>query len=81
MVRFAGAVIGGTVARIVAIHAIEGDIRGQQAEARRSVRQQRTKPLVNELKTWLESQLAAVSRKSTSAEASLARIYRDSFVQ
>jgi hypothetical protein len=55
--------------RITAIYAIEADIRGQKAEARRSVRQQRTNPLVNALKTWLESQLAAVSRKSTIAEA------------
>ena len=51
------------------IYAIEAEIRGQQAEARRAARQQRTKPLVDELKTWLESQLAAVSRKSTIAEA------------
>jgi len=57
------------LARIAAIYAIEAEIRGQGAEARRSVRQGRTKPLVEELKTWLESQLAAVSRKSTIAEA------------
>jgi hypothetical protein len=57
------------LARIAAIYAIEAEIRGQEAEARRSVRQQRTKPLVEELKTWLERQLAAVSRKSTIAEA------------
>ena len=57
------------LARIAAIYAIEAEIRGQQAEVRCSIRQARTKPLVDELKAWLESQLAAVSRKSTIAEA------------
>jgi hypothetical protein len=57
------------LARIAAIYAIEAEIRGQQAEARHAARQQRTKPLVEELKTWLERQLAAVSQKSTIAEA------------
>jgi hypothetical protein len=57
------------LARIAAIYAIEAEIRGQEAETRRSVRQQRTTPLVHELRTWQENQLAAVSRKSTIAEA------------
>jgi transposase len=57
------------LARIAAIYAIEAEIRGQDAEARHALRQQRTKPLVGELKIWLEAQLAAVSRKSTIAEA------------
>jgi transposase len=43
------------LARIAAIYAIEAEIRGQEAETRRSVRQQRSTPLVNELKAWLES--------------------------
>jgi transposase len=57
------------LARIAAIYVIEAEIRGQEAEARRAVRQQRTKPLLGDLKTWLETQLAAVSRKSAIAEA------------
>ena len=57
------------LARIAAIYAIEAEIRGDQAEVRRQVRQERTKPLIEELKTWLQAQLAAVSRKSTIAEA------------
>jgi hypothetical protein len=57
------------LARIAAIYAIEAEIRGQHGKARHAVRQQRTKPLVDGLKTWLEAQLAAVSRKSTIAEA------------
>ena len=57
------------LARIAAIYAIEAEIRGQEAEMRRGVRQQRAKSLVEELKVWLERQLTAVSRKSTIAEA------------
>lgn len=55
--------------RVAAIYAIEAEIRGRQAEARCCVRQQRSRLLIDELKTWLESQLAVVSRKSTIAEA------------
>jgi transposase len=57
------------LARIAAIYAIEAEIRGQDAKARQAVRQQRTKPLVDGLKIWLETQLATVSRKSTIADA------------
>ena len=62
-------IAGEALARIAAIYAIEAEIRGQQVEARRCVRQQRTKLLIDEFRTWLESQLAAISRKSTIAEA------------
>jgi len=55
--------------RIGALYAIEADIRGCSAEERRRVRFSRSKPLVDTLKPWLESQLAAVSGKSTIAEA------------
>lgn len=57
------------LARIAAIYAIEAEIRGREAETRHATRQQRTKRPVEELKTWLEAQLATVSRKSTIAEA------------
>jgi transposase len=57
------------LARIAVIYATEADIRGQEAKVRRSVRRQRTKPLLEEFKIWLEAQLAAVSRKSTVADA------------
>jgi transposase len=55
--------------RVAGIYAIEADIRGQDAEARHTARHQRTKPLVDGFKIWLEAQLTAVSRKSTIAEA------------
>ncbi len=57
------------LARIAEIYAIEAGIRGQSAEARHAVRQEKTRPLIDGLKTWLEAQLAAVSQKSAMAEA------------
>ena len=55
--------------RIAPLYAIEADIRGRSAEERRQVRQQRTKPLIDALRLWLEAQLATVSGKSTIAGA------------
>jgi transposase len=55
--------------RIAALYAIEGRIRGRSAEERRALRQAETKPLVEELKAWLEAKLKAVSEKSTIADA------------
>jgi hypothetical protein len=55
--------------RIARLYAIEAEIRGQSAQDRCSVRQERTKPLVDDLKAWLEQQLARVSGRSPMAEA------------
>ncbi len=55
--------------RIGALYAIEADIRGCPADQRRQVRQQRSKPLVDAMRLWLEARLATVSGKSTIAEA------------
>ena len=57
------------LARITELYAIEAEIRGRSAEERRAVRQEKSKPLVDSLKTWMEAQLSAVSQKSTIAEA------------
>jgi transposase len=57
------------LARIAVLYAIEAEIRGRSAEARHAIRQDRTRPLIDQLKTWLDAQLAAVSKKSTLAEA------------
>jgi transposase len=54
--------------RIAALYAIEKMIRGKSADERRAVRQEKSKPLVLALKTWLEQQLARVSTKSVIAE-------------
>jgi transposase len=55
--------------RIAPLYAIEANIRGLSANDRRQARQQRTKPLIDALRLWLEAQLATVSGKSTIAEA------------
>jgi transposase len=55
--------------RIGTLYAIEDDIRGRSADARRQARQQRSKPLVESLHLWLQARLASVSGKSTIAEA------------
>src|SRR5262245_1065786 len=55
--------------RIAALYAIEADIRGLSAEERRQARQRRAKPLIDDLRLWLEAQLAAVSGNATIAGA------------
>jgi transposase len=54
--------------RIAALYAIESRTRGRSAEERRAVQQAETKPLVEKLRAWLKTRLAAVSEKSTIAE-------------
>jgi transposase len=55
--------------RIAKLYVIEKTIRGQSAGARRAARQERSMPLVLDLKTWLEQQLARVSGKALIAGA------------
>src|SRR5690242_20742096 len=55
--------------RIAELYAVEAEIRGRPAEARRAVRQERSKPLVEALHAWLTAQLGRVSGKSGLAEA------------
>jgi transposase len=55
--------------RIAELYAIEAEIRGRSADERRAVRQDKTRPLVDGMKTWMDAQLTTVSQKSTIAEA------------
>ena len=55
--------------RIAAIYAVEAELRGQDPEARRARRQERSKPLTDDLRPWLEHQLARLSGRSRLAEA------------
>jgi transposase len=57
------------LARIADLYTIEAEIRGRSADERRAVRQDRARPLVEALKTWMEAKLLTVSQKSTIAEA------------
>jgi transposase len=54
---------------IAGLYAIEADIRGQNAETRKAVRQERARPLALDLKLWLEARLKEVSGRSPVAEA------------
>jgi transposase len=55
--------------RIAEFYQIEAEIRGRSADQRQAVRQEKTKPLVEALKTWLEKTLVQVPGGSTIAKA------------
>jgi transposase len=55
--------------RIGELYAIEGEIRGRQPEERRRVRNERSRPLLESLKQWLEETLVKLSKKSDTAQA------------
>jgi len=57
------------LARIGALYGIEEEIRGKPAELRRSVRQARAKPLLDDLRHWMEKTLRLLSTKSETAGA------------
>ncbi len=55
--------------RIAALYRIEATVRGRDPEHRRGVRQAQSRTLVEELRTWLEAQLARVPARGPTAEA------------
>lgn len=55
--------------RIAAIYTVEAEFRGQSPDTRRAGRQERIRPNLEELRPWLETQLARLSAKSRLAEA------------
>jgi hypothetical protein len=57
------------LARIGALYAIEEQIRGKPAELRREIRQARARPLVEQLRNWMEKMLRTLSAKSETAGA------------
>ena len=58
-----------TLKRIAALYEIEAKIRGRRAEERRSVRQNETKPLVDDLFSWLAEKLERLPHKGDLPEA------------
>ena len=58
-----------TLKRIAALYGIEKNIRGQGPERRRTERQDRSVPLLDDLKAWLRAQAARLSRKSEMGKA------------
>jgi len=57
------------MARIGALYGIEEEIRGKPAELRCSIRQARARPLLDELRLWMERTLRSLSTKSETAAA------------
>jgi len=55
--------------RIGELYEIEETIRGKPPEARRAVRQQRARPLIESMREWLESTLSKLMQKSDVASA------------
>jgi transposase len=57
------------LARIGALYGIEDEIRGKSAELRCSVRQTSARPLLDDLRQWMEKTLRSLSTKSETAGA------------
>jgi transposase len=57
------------LSRIACLYAIEADVRGQSPEHRRAARQERSRPLLKDLRRTLDARLAQVSRKGRLADA------------
>jgi transposase len=55
--------------RIATLYRIESTIRGHAAEQRRTVRHDQSKPVVDDLRAWLDNWLAKLPRRSRTAEA------------
>jgi transposase len=55
--------------RIAGLYAIEKEIRGRSADERRVVRQDRSRPIVDDLEPWLRAKLALISQKTKLAKA------------
>jgi transposase len=57
------------IERIAALYAIEKEIRGKPPDERAIVRQSRARPLLDEMRRWLDHTLTGLSRKSETALA------------
>lgn len=55
--------------RIAKLYAIESMIRGRAAEERRTIRQQQSRPIIEDLEAWLRGKLELISQKTKLAEA------------
>jgi transposase len=55
--------------RIAALYQIEAEIRGRSADERRTVRQEKSRPILDDFEPWLRAKLALISQKTKLAEA------------
>ncbi|GGC62564.1 transposase [Siccirubricoccus deserti] len=58
-----------TLQRIAALYAIEAEVRGKPPDIRCAARQEKSRPLVEDLFAWLTAQLARLPSSSPTAEA------------
>ncbi|MBB5695984.1 Transposase [Roseomonas rosea] len=58
-----------TLQRIAALYAVEAELRGKPPDIRRAVRQERSRPLVEDLFAWFSAHLARLPGSSPTAEA------------
>ncbi|SDB75024.1 IS66 C-terminal element [Belnapia rosea] len=58
-----------TLRRIAALYAVEAEVRGKPPDIRRTARQEKSHPLVEDLLAWLSAQLARLPGSSPTAEA------------
>ncbi len=58
-----------TLARIARLYAVEGGVRGRSPDERRAARHEYSRPIVNDLRLFLDTRAAQASRKSKLAEA------------
>ena len=57
------------LSRIAELYAVETGIRGKSVEDRRAVRQEKSRPLVEDMRTWFEEQHAKLPARSPTAGA------------
>jgi transposase len=57
------------LARIATLYAIDAEVRGQSPEQRRAARQEKSRPVIVDLRRFLDAKLGQISRKSTLAKA------------
>jgi transposase len=55
--------------RIAALYQIEADIRGRSADQRHTVRQEKSRPILDDFEPWLRAKLALISQKTKLADA------------
>lgn len=55
--------------RIAELYAVEADIRGRSPDERRALRQEKSRPILDELEPWLRTKLGLISQKTKLAEA------------
>lgn len=62
-------IVDEALVRIAALYRIEDAIRGKDRDLRRAIRQEQSRPLIDDFFAWLEAQAARISRKSDLGKA------------